>query len=82
MVLTPDAVEVARPCRKRERRGAWPVVEEGLDLDWSAFYGAEVSINKSVQSAINVDSCLAYALVGGLNHASSLAQTALYSAVT
>ena len=82
MILTPDTVEVARPRGKCERRGAWPVVEEGLDLDWSAFYGAEVSINQRVQFAVNVHSCLAHALVGGVNHASSLAQAALYLAIT
>ena len=58
MVLAPDAVEVAGPCGKGEGCGAWPVVEERLDFDGSAFYGAEVSIDKSVQSPLNVCSRL------------------------
>ncbi len=37
VVLTPNTVEVAGPSGKGEGCGAWPVVEEGLDLDGSAF---------------------------------------------
>ena len=40
VILTPRTVEVAGPCGKRERGGAWPEMKERFDLDGAAFKSA------------------------------------------
>ena len=38
-------------------------MEEGFDFDWSAFYGAEVSVGEGVEFAVYVCSCFAVAFL-------------------